>query len=113
VSRDPAPVCRGVWFLDEHVPGWEDQIDLDTLDLNSTERCVLAQLWLAQHPRTRARGHAYDRMLTLLKLPEEVALSLGFLAEDTDTYDGDLALYERLTKAWKRVIRRRLKARTA
>jgi hypothetical protein len=115
VSRDPAPVCRGVRFLDEHVPGWEHEIDLDTLDLDSTERCVLGQLWLAGHPRARARGNAYVKMLTLLKLPAEVASSFGFDTEsddtEDDTYDDDL--YDRLTKAWKRVIRRRLKAHTA
>jgi hypothetical protein len=112
MSRDPAPVCRGVAFLDEHIPGWEKQIDLDTLDLNATDRCVLAQLWLAEHPRTRQRTYAFSRMVKALRLSEEDTDRLGFDVVEADDYDyGDYERrFDRLTKAWQRVIRRRLKA---
>jgi hypothetical protein len=106
VSRDPAPVCRGVALLDEHVPGWEHQINLDTLDLVNTERCVLGQLWLAQHPRTRDRYAAYDKMCKALKLPGiENEIEFGFTVGLSDDGGGRWVW---LTKAWK--IRRRLRA---
>ncbi len=52
VSR-PAPidpdiaarVAAGAQWLDDNVPGWVDLIDLDRLDLRSTCRCVLGQLF--------------------------------------------------------------------
>jgi hypothetical protein len=118
VSRDPAPVCRGVAFLDKHVPGWEKEIDLDDLDLQMGDRCVLGQLYFARHPRSRAVGiTVFDRMLGELGIrgldddKYDEAEKLGFIIPWRDDYDITDAetRFGRLTTAWKRVIRRRLK----
>lgn len=72
-------VCAGASYLDEHVPGWERMIDLDTLDLATGESCVLAQIYLAENPRTRARYRAYVNKASELGLSEAGAAKLGFL----------------------------------
>ena len=36
---------RGAKLLDEKLPGWATQIDLDTLDLWSPKTCILGQLY--------------------------------------------------------------------
>lgn len=41
----PGSAARGAAFLDEHVPGWADRIDLAALDLDSCTKCVLGQLF--------------------------------------------------------------------
>ena len=40
-----ARVANGVALLNEKVPGWRDRIDLQTFDINSFQKCVLAQLY--------------------------------------------------------------------
>lgn len=39
-----ARVAKGVALLDEKRPGWERQIDLETLDIRNGSCCVTAQL---------------------------------------------------------------------
>lgn len=38
-------VAKGVALLDEQVPGWDGHIDLIKLDVKSTDRCVLGQVF--------------------------------------------------------------------
>lgn len=38
-------VERGMAWLDAHVPGWLDRIDMETLDIGDCDRCVLGQLF--------------------------------------------------------------------
>lgn len=38
-------VARAARKLDHHYPGWENRINLDTLDLHSTYNCVLGQIY--------------------------------------------------------------------
>lgn len=112
----PVRVCRGVAFLDENVPGWETMIDLDDLDLEKTERCILGQLWNVQHGKSRSGEGAFYRQLREF-FPDEddwerdrLAVRHGF-----DTLIGNNSTiedaYDRLTFAWRRVIRFRLRRR--
>ena len=39
------PVAAGSRWLDEHVPGWEQRIDLETLDVTNCTMCVLGQVY--------------------------------------------------------------------
>jgi hypothetical protein len=98
-------VNAGAKFLDEHRPGWEDEIDLDTLDLASTCGCVLGQLHGRDHPYSRL-GLRFDRMLSRLGLDEDDACRLGFDIYDPDG-DYDDSLFDKLTASWKRLIRKR------
>ncbi len=38
-------VANGAALLDEHLPGWHERIDLDTLDISSCDKCMLGQLF--------------------------------------------------------------------
>lgn len=38
-------VARGAALLDERMPGWAARIDLDRLELDDTDRCILGQLF--------------------------------------------------------------------
>lgn len=38
-------VAAGVKVLDQHEPGWEKLIDLERLNIDSMERCVIGQLY--------------------------------------------------------------------
>jgi hypothetical protein len=38
-------VANGVAFLDKEYPGWEHEIDIDDLDIASSTRCILGQLY--------------------------------------------------------------------
>lgn len=58
--------------LDRHFPGWEDKIDLDTLDISNVNQCVLGQLFQEEarkdHDRWIANGYDYamERHYSLL-----------------------------------------------
>jgi hypothetical protein len=79
-------VARGAAYLDRHVPGWVDIIDLSQLNLSSQCGCVLGQL----------EG---DFSLAIEKLkPWWTNLGvLGRWAEQRGFY-----LHPRLTEVWKR-----------
>lgn len=87
-------VQRGAAWLDEKIPGWEQQIDLDLLDVGSVENCILGQLGhgrvgsMAEECLCRACGHLGAR--------------LGFEAEGD--HSQRYAEYGRLTIAWDAVI---------
>lgn len=38
-------VDRGVKFLDFFCPGWKDKINVNSIDIASTDRCILGQLF--------------------------------------------------------------------
>jgi hypothetical protein len=77
-----AIVDKGATLLDERYPDtWYDKIDLDTLDLSTTDLCVLGQLYGSYYVGRRTLG-----------LTRGGAAELGF--------DG----LEELTDAWRRLI---------
>ena len=92
-------VDRGAAFLDEKLPGWEDQIDLEQLDLSSRCNCVLGQLY--KRPRERNTWHRYDRGLNALGI--ETPSKYGFTIWGSGTFEG-------LDRAWRRLIELRRKA---
>lgn len=53
-------VERGARWLDENFPGWEGRIDLDTLELSSSEQCICGQVFKQEaatvHGATQAMG---------------------------------------------------------
>lgn len=36
-------VAAGVAYMDETMPGWADLIDIETLDIDNAERCIIGQ----------------------------------------------------------------------
>ena len=93
-------VERGAELLDKVQPGWEDKIDLDELDLSSCSACILGQLYMDAHPRTRNPVEAYDRKRAELGIDPWAASRYGFTTWGIGTY-------ENLTAAWRRLIQQR------
>jgi hypothetical protein len=76
-------VWNGVSFLDQHRPGWENEINLDKLELASTDECILGQLVGDYHV---AKG--------LYNLSSTDCFVHGFATLDS----------RRVTNEWRRII---------
>lgn len=91
-------VKQGMALLDEkHGPEWVDRIDVDTLNLRDSCRCVLGQL----------NGGDYDRGLSAVginphtKYDTAEDIANGFDLPCSDPFGVD---YSPLTTAWKHAI---------
>lgn len=107
-----ARVARGVALLDEKLPGWAQQIDLDRLDLGNTCNCILGQ-GFEGHPDVDMKDWVvtspFDigvRELFAAAMPdqdhERAARVHGFDAVSEPGYTAQE--YAALTTEWKRVI---------
>jgi len=104
-------------MLDEQVPGWHRVIDLNELRLSNCELCVCGQIGRAfdekhlRGIRKPRRGSQFSGVLVFLKKKLATNASTFEIAE---RFGFDLATrkhsYEALDRAWRREIRRRLKA---
>lgn len=58
-------VQLGSAFLDEHFTGWWERIDLNTLNIDSCDNCVLGQLWCTapQEERGQIIAQAVQNMI--------------------------------------------------
>lgn len=88
----------GVRLLDARAPGWEDRIDLRTLDLGSCTACVVGQLFDIREDDLLWQGF---QALGVEK-PREYGFSLDWDLGYRATYGG-------LTRAWKARVRQRLR----
>jgi hypothetical protein len=89
-------VAAGAAFLDEHDPGWQERIDLDTLYIGSCERCILGQLH---------EDYAFGASWVYRTDYTADTHGLGFMFRGAFSHKhGDA---EDLTDEWKRVIRER------
>lgn len=112
-----ARVAKGVALLDEKRPGWERELDLETLDISDGNFCVTAQLY----------GGLWRNGMQALGLTDHNSgtyVSHGFNAEGEEhcsraccAGSGDLpegysmeAAYTTLNAEWRRVITERLGA---
>ena len=95
----------GALFLDKRRPGWENEINVDRLNMEHGPQCVLGQLhetyWdgLAQLGITGYSPHTEEIRLGFVAPPRS-----GFLRVILRSR------YNALTKAWKRAIADRLQA---
>jgi len=83
-------VQAGMQVLDEKVPGWESRIDPETLDLASCQFCILGQIYGDYGVGRRALDLYSD------------------YAHGFDVDGGVDRYYPLLTRAWLRVIGKRL-----
>ena len=90
-------VEKGAALLDEKRPGWEKEIDLDGLVMESGTCCVLGQLY---------EGSFYKGKWAIL--PEWGADSWDTPATEHG-FTSQNGVYVALTRAWKRLIRERRK----
>lgn len=101
MSAIPANVLRGAEFLDEKLgPDWDEEIDLNRLNLGSTCNCIVGQLNPA-HQRLRHRRY-WQGLLTLGAT--ERAAKLGFNTWGRQTFDT-------LTEGWAALILKRRRRR--
>jgi hypothetical protein len=54
-------VARGAAFLDKRYPGWQDQVDLTRLDIDSCYQCVLGQLYGSFTQGSNSLGIGYEK----------------------------------------------------
>lgn len=95
-------VLNGAARLDERVPGWDAQIDLNILDVESTMRCVVGQTF-----------GDYDLGLGILNIPSPKGHSYGFSLSESTALAGTES-YAQLTEAWLTLIEaRRVATRVA
>lgn len=93
-----AEIARGMAWLDTHRPGWEQDVNLHQLNMDSPCQCILGQLW----------GSYYKFMagaceITPEQFENEDEIVYGFALEDgAKTPD-----YRELTKEWGLAIERR------
>ena len=89
-------VRAGALFLDKKQPGWENEINVDRLDMGSLENCVLGQLY----------GDARKGLKQVGITPFAKCGRLGFQISPRNVLRL-LTLrspYSPLTKAWKKEI---------
>lgn len=109
-----ARVAKGVALLDEKFPGWAEHIDVDTLMIASSNRCVTAQLaaWQSNDPDTDYRDGMNLLDLTVGECNDGSYTMHGFNAETEDAEGLPVGYlqhraYDTLEAAWKRVISER------
>ncbi len=84
-------VARGVALLDEKVPGWRERIDIETLDIESPQRCIVGQPCGGYETAMRRFGlEPYGR---------GVGAHYGFLSPDNLDWQD-----QRLEDAWREAI---------
>lgn len=101
-----ARVAKGVALLDEKRPGWEREIDLETLNIQNGHCCVTAQL------SGESRWYAGMDQLGLTEGNDGTYVAHGFNAEDPhamddEEYDQD-KVYDTLNSLWRDVVTSRL-----
>jgi len=89
-------VERGVAFLDQRMPDWVERVDLNTLDTQHLERCVLGQLFGDYVIGVEELGLKEEGD----RLDEVSVYSLGFQASG----DEGQPTYADLTEAWRAAI---------
>lgn len=83
-------VAAGAAFLDAVAPGWQTRVDTSTLDFDSDERCVIAQVFDSTYTSVAIDFGLFS-----------VGVELGFDALSEDEHD-----LPELADAWEDVITR-------
>lgn len=97
-------VAAGAAYLDEHKPGWIDEIELAALDLANTCLCVLGQVygnyWTSEPVLAYAAGVDAEP-------GQNVIAALGFNARWRENPRDELPELRELNVAWLRLIESR------
>lgn len=119
-------VARGADWLYEHCPNWVNEIDLDELDLQAPQACVLGQTAQCLVPDAGPRSGyftvLYHHQLDSNSWPSahgfDVIAPHGSSVDDIDGCADSAACgremdarYEMLTLAWREYIREQLAVR--
>ncbi len=85
-------VAEGIDFLDEQIPGWDEAVDADTLDLGHECMCVLGQL-----------RRTFNDACLEFRLSFADVCRYGFYVDP----DAPAGAWEALTAEWRDAIRER------
>ena len=121
---NPAALARaydGAAFLDEVRPGWDEKVNLTTLNLESSRHCVLGQVFdedaRSHSSRAFVDGFVYAYVRLLDGNEDNETFNLGFDhtadADDGLAYDGATVTYKELDEAWGWLITARRNQREA
>jgi hypothetical protein len=96
-------VAAGCAWLDQHQPGWVEEINLDELQMDDCAMCVLGQTFgdYWESPLVAGRPDTWDE----LDAYDELARPLGFQFTGNFGYSRDE--YAELGNEWRRVIEAR------
>jgi len=86
-------VERGAALLDERLPGWDAEIDVENLNMSNACDCVFGQLF-----------GSYDKGLRVLVMDQGTSKTFGFFVWPTSRWSS-------LSFAWRNLIRERRAAR--
>lgn len=98
-------IARGMQLLDERLPGWEQKIDLETLDIANSRCCVVSQSFDDGRAYGRAYGKYTHGLLQLFPDGPAMDIDFGFFTQSNEAH-----LLPALTAAWKRAITARREA---
>lgn len=105
-----AAVERGAAWLDKKCPTWFREIDLESLDLEDAEYCILGQTAACLTPQSLSK--TYWSVLRRFRIngaglwPSDRGFNLPWLL----TVSEDDTAFEMLTIAWREYIRQRLES---
>ena len=98
-------IAKGIEYLDEHEPGWDQVVDVDRLNMGWGDSCVLGQLDRAREPEEEWSG--YNHYLHTRRLSSFWAEEHGFLVDES-MGNGDPMVWRRIkenhTAEWKQAI---------
>lgn len=95
-------VAAGAAFMDEYFPDWEDDIDINQLDIRNGCDCVLGQIATKRFGLTGGPNSPYVQICELLNLDPVQQRCLGFVS----TGMGDL-----INMIWREQIIKRQEAK--
>ena len=100
-------VAKGVQYMDEYGPtNWVDLIDLDTLDIGSTENCIFGQVFRNYEPEPEVDESddlygGWHRYIGTFRRNTDHASARDY------GLDGPFWICEELTEAWADAIMER------
>jgi len=105
-------VARGVSWLDSTLPGWDGRVDLSSLVMSSSDRCVLGQVFRTASTRKWAdysylNGYEYAQVAYKYAPMSSLGFAASFSALTADVESADIAIeqeYSALKREWIRVI---------
>lgn len=96
-------VKKGSIWLDDFHPGWAESINIDLLDMNNCNQCIIGQAvcnYFDLYQQATHQDNQYEDI-------EEWAIEHGFQAPD-DTDESQSTEFIKLETLWTKEVRKRL-----
>ena len=112
-------VQNGCRWLDENFPGWEERIDIHTLDLANGHQCICGQVfaeeardnkWSGHHGFDYAYSNFFQEANSWIPFDKQDPKRRVLVAHYLGFYSGS-EKYAGLKREWKKVLRQREVAR--